>query len=166
MLRKTVTFYNDEGEEITKNCYFNLTQAEIVDDEFGGTPGDSFVTILRKMTNEKDISKLIVFVKKIMLASYGEKTSDGGFIKNDTIRDKFAASQEYSEIFFQICQNTESVADFVNGIVPKAMLKEAERIQKEGGKAQSKIDEFIKTGEYSALSGDDNNVVKDNDTSK
>lgn len=153
MLRKTVSYYDDEGNEITKNCYFNLTQAEIVDDEFGGNAGESFVSILRKMSNEKDATKLLVFVKKIMLASYGEKTQDGGFIKNDMIRDKFAASQEYSELFFQICQNTNTIADFVNGIVPKAMIKEAEKIQKEGGeKVQARIDEFIKTGEYSKLS--------------
>lgn len=161
MLRKTVTFYDDEGNEITKNCYFNLTQAEIVDDEFGGTAGESFVSILRKMTNEKDATKLLVFVKKIMLASYGEKTSDGGFIKNDMIRDKFAASQEYSELFFQICQDTNTIADFVNGIVPKAMIKEAEKLQKEGGaKAQARLDEFIKTGDYATLNNNGENGDK------
>ena len=165
MLRKTVTYYDDEGNEITKNCYFNLTQAEIVDDEFGGNSGESFVTILRRMTNEKDSTKIVQFVKKIMLASYGKKTESGGFIKNAAIREEFAASQEYSELFFEICRDTNSIADFVNGIVSKSMLKEAERLQKEGGsRTQNKINEFIKTGDYSALNEDNNNVNKGENT--
>lgn len=167
MLRKTVTYFNDEGAEITKNCYFNLTQAEIVDDEFGGTSGESFVTILRKMQNEKDSTRIVQFVKKIMLASYGEKTEDGGFTKNAAIRDKFAASQEYSELFFEICKDTNTIADFVNSIVPRSMVKEAEKMQKEGNEQfKQHLDNFIKTGDFSALDEGGSNVDKNKNTSE
>ena len=55
-----------------------------------------------------------------MLKAYGEKSADGKrFIKNDDIRDGFAQTEAYSELFMELATDANAAASFVNGIVPK-----------------------------------------------
>jgi len=147
MYRKTLTFENYDGEEITKNLYFRLTQAEIVDMEFND-PNGSVISMLRKMSNEKDMRVIVPLVKKFMLMSYCERQEDGTLIKNEKIRDSFAASEEYSELFMELISDIDKLADFINAIVPKAAQKNLDTMKKYD---MDKIQEFIKTGDYSAF---------------
>lgn len=157
MYRKTLTFENSEGEEITKNLYFRLTQAEIIDMEFND-PNGSVVSMLRKMSNEKDMRVIVPLVKRFMLVSYCERQDDGTLIKNDRIREAFAASDEYSELFMELITDIDKLAGFINNIVPKSAQKDIDRMKKYD---MDKIQEFIKTGDYTALEGG-SEVAKEN----
>lgn len=147
MYKKTLTFENYDGEEITKNLYFRLTQAEIVDMEFND-PNGSVISMLRKMSNEKDMRVIVPLVKKFMLMSYCERQENGTLIKNEKIRDAFAASEEYSELFMELISDIDKLAGFINAIVPKAAQKNLDTMKKYD---MDKIQEFIKTGDYSAF---------------
>lgn len=148
MINKTVKYINFDGEEIIKNCYFNLTEAEITEMEFGGEGNTSFTYMLRKMTNEKDMSAIVPFIKKIMLASYGQRTADGDFIKNQHLRDVFASSEAYSKIFMELCSNVQNLAAFINGIVPTTYAEQSKNID---AATQKRIEKFIETGNYADL---------------
>lgn len=147
MYKKTLTYENYDGEEITKNLYFRLTQAEIIDMEFND-PNGSVVSMLRKMSNEKDMRVIVPLVKRFMLMSYCERQEDGTLLKNEKIRDAFAASEEYSELFMELISDIDKLSGFINNIVPKAAQKDIESMKKYD---MDKIQEFIKTGDYSAL---------------
>lgn len=149
MFKTTITFENYEGLEITKTLYFRLTQAEIVDMEFND-PNGSVLSMLRKMSNEKDMRIIVPLVKRFLLISYCERTEDGALIKNQEIRDRFASSEEYSEIYMQLISDVDKLGEFINNIVPKQAQKSLDTMKKYD---KDKLDEFIKTGDYSVLTG-------------
>ena len=157
MYKTTITFNNYEDVEITKTLYFRLTQAEIIDMEFND-PNGSVLTMLRKMSNEKDMRIIVPLVKRLLLVSYCERTEDGALIKNQEIRDKFASSEEYSEMYMKLISDLDALSLFVNSIVPKNSQKDLETMKKYD---KDKLDEFIKTGDYSVLSKDANGAVVD-----
>ena len=57
--------------------------------------------------------------KDIVLKSFGVKSDDGKrFIKNQELKDGFAQTEAYVEIFMELASNAEAAAAFVNGIMP------------------------------------------------
>lgn len=122
MFTKIVKYQDFDGNERTKTCYFHMTKAEIV--EFNmNKPGGVIAYVTRMMNAERNDLVFATF-KELILTAYGERTSDGNFVKNAQIRDAFACSEAYSEIFMEIVQNEESMAAFVNGLIPQRVSEE------------------------------------------
>lgn len=165
MYKTTITFENFEGEEITKTMYFRLTQAEIVNAEFN-SPDGSVMDMLRKMSNEKNMKLIVPLVKRFMLMSYCERQEDGTLLKTKEMRERFESSDEFSELFMNLISDVDTLAEFINNIVPKKSQKEIETMKKY---SPEKIQEFIKTGDYSILEysvaeGADVNAAKNSNT--
>ena len=58
--------------------------------------------------------------KDIILRAYGEKSADGKrFIKNQELRDAFAQTEAYSDLFMELATDAEAAAKFINGIIPQ-----------------------------------------------
>lgn len=147
MLRKIVRYENFDGDMVEKTLYFNLSEAEII--EMETMDSISLSGLIRRISYEKDISKIVEFVKVIVLKAYGERTPDGEFIKNQTIRDKFASSEAYSALFMEILDGEgTTLADFVNSIVSKSVMKKADEISKMDPASREKIDNYIRTGDF------------------
>lgn len=120
MLKKTLTYTDYNGTERTEDFYFNLTKAEIMEMEMGTAGGMS--EMLKKVVASQDAPTIIKVFKDLVLKAYGEKSDDGKrFIKNDEIRDAFAQTEAYSEIFMELATDADAAAKFVNGIVPADM---------------------------------------------
>jgi hypothetical protein len=139
LLKKTITYENFDGERITEEFYFNLTQAELVELEVS-TGGEGFAAVLQQIVKAKDGKGIIENLKKIILMSYGEKSPDGKrFIKTQEMRDSFASTEAYSELFVELSTNAQFAADFINGVVPKALQEKV----RETEKAQLSKDELV-----------------------
>jgi hypothetical protein len=118
MLRKVITYidYNEKPRE--EAFYFNLNKAELLEMELS-TSGGMQKTIER-ISAEEDGKKLIELFKELILKAYGVKSDDGKrFIKTDELRDAFAQTEAYSELFFELATNSAAAKAFVNGIVPQ-----------------------------------------------
>ena len=64
--------------------------------------------------------RLLKSGKDFVLKAYGVKSDDGKrFIKNDEVRDSFAQTEAYSELFMELATDAGSAAAFVNGITPQ-----------------------------------------------
>jgi hypothetical protein len=117
MLKKTMTYTDYNGVSRTEDFYFNLTQAEITEMELSVDGG--LVEMINRITAAKDGKQIIAMFKDIVLRAYGEKSLDGRrFIKTQEIRDAFAQTEAYSDLFMELATNAEAAADFVNGIIP------------------------------------------------
>ena len=118
MLKKTIEYtdYNDvKRKEV---FYFNLTKAEIMEMELSTTGG--LAEMIQKIIDTQDTPQIIKLFKDLVLKAYGEKSADGKrFIKNDNIRDGFAQTEAYSELFMELATDANAAASFVNAIVPK-----------------------------------------------
>jgi len=119
MLKYPISFENFDGVRCTKDLYFNMSKAELVELEVSGE-GGSFGDHLQRIIASGDKNQLIIEFKKLILASYGEKSSDGmSFVKNNQIREAFSQTAAYQELFMLLATNDVEATKFITGIVPK-----------------------------------------------
>lgn len=120
MLKKTITYVDFDGVERTEDFYFNLTKAEIMEmnlSVYGGLD-----KMLERIVAAKDTPKIVSTFKDLVLRAYGVKSDDGKrFIKNDKLREEFAQTEAYSELFMELATDEDAAIKFVNGIVPKEL---------------------------------------------
>jgi len=125
MLKKTITYTDYNGTERTEDFYFNLTKAEILEMELSTEGG--LQQMIEKIIAAQDMPALSKYFKEIILMSYGEKSPDGKrFIKNQEIRDEFAQTEAFSELYVNLATDDVAAADFINGVVPAAPVTEEE----------------------------------------
>jgi hypothetical protein len=118
MLKKTVTYTDFDGNERTETFYFNLTKAEVTEMELSTEGGLS--KMLEKIVAAKDSKRIVEVFKDLVLKAYGEKSPDGKrFVKNQEVRDAFAQTQAYSDIFMELATDDQKAAAFVNAITPQ-----------------------------------------------
>lgn len=137
MFKITKTTTNFNGEEITRDYFFNLTEAEIVNMQFGKSGGlyDYLATII----NAKEQTNIIETLNKMVLEAYGEKSPDGEFfMKNEEIKEKFKATQAFSDIYMELAFDDVKAAEFINGILPDKEKFKA-KLQQMADKAKLKV---------------------------
>ncbi len=119
MLKKTITYPDYNGNTRTEDFYFNLTQAEVTEMEVSVEGG--LVEMINRVIAAQDGKQIIATFKDFILRSYGEKSPDGKrFVKSQELRDAFAQTEAYSQLFMELATNADAAAAFVNGIVPSA----------------------------------------------
>lgn len=112
--RKYVDYNGNERED---DFYFNLNQAELLEMELSEEGGMD--KRLQRLIGSQDMKEAIKVFKAIVLMSYGIKTDDGSFIKNQEIRDKFMQTAAFPEIFMDLATDASAAEKFINGILPK-----------------------------------------------
>jgi hypothetical protein len=118
MLKITKKYTDFNGVEREEDFYFNFTKAEVTELELGVTGGLS--EMVKKIVATKDVPSLMKIFKELVLKAYGVKSDDGRrFIKNDALRDEFAQTQAYSDLFMELATDDQKAADFINKVLPK-----------------------------------------------
>lgn len=134
MLKKVIKYTDYNGVEREEEKYFNFNKAELMEMELttvGGLSG-----LIEKIIKTKDYPSLVKMFKGLILDSYGEKSADGvQFEKSESIRKRFEQSEAYSELFMELATNSESAANFINGIIPKDLRDQVEKEAKDKMKA-------------------------------
>ena len=122
MLKKTITYTDFNGKQRTETFYFNLTKAEVA--EMETTVDGGFSAMLEKIVASNDPKRIVETFKELVLKAYGEKSDDGRrFMKGPEIKQAFADTEAYSEIFMELAMDAKAAADFVNGIMPSISNK-------------------------------------------
>jgi hypothetical protein len=132
VLKKTIEYEDFNGEKVSEDFYFNLSKPELLELEVGYN-GGSFSTAMKRLVDAKDTGALISEFKKLILASYGQKSEDGKrFIKSDALREEFSQTAAFNELFMALATDDKIASSFVIGILPADMaaeLKKAELTQ-------------------------------------
>jgi hypothetical protein len=127
VLKKTITYTDFNGDEVSEDFYFHLSKAELIEIEMSHKGGLS--EALKKIIAADDGATIISEFKKIILSAYGERSEDGKrFVKTQQLREEFESSEAYSTLFVELVTNADSAAEFVNGVVPADLAEEAVRI--------------------------------------
>lgn len=123
MFKKTLTYKNYNDEEITEDFYFNMSEAELTELELSQEGG--MKNLLEKIVKEDNRPEIIKMFKKILLMSYGEKSSDGRrFIKSEELSTAFSQTQAYNDIFMWLMTDEDAAVQFINGIIPQGLNEE------------------------------------------
>ena len=129
MLKKTITYTNYNGIEVTEDFYFNLTKAEIMEMEMSTSGG--MAEMINKIVSSQDAPAIIKIFKELILKAYGEKSADGKrFVKSEEISVAFSQTEAYSQLFMELATDADAAAKFVNGIVPTVDQKAIEMSNK------------------------------------
>lgn len=131
MLKKTITFKDFEGNDVTRDYYFNLSKPDMIRLE-GSIPGGLSNKIMALSANN-DIAGIADFVRMLIVESYGEKGDDGiSFIKRKNgvkLGEQFEQSLAYEALFMELLNADDAGSAFnafLTGIVPADLLQKAQ----------------------------------------
>ena len=131
MLAKKIKYTDYNGVEREEVFYFNITKAELMTQNLM-TPG-GLETKLERIINSKDVPELTKYIQDIIKDSYGVKSDDGvRFIKSKELSEMFMQTEAYSVLFMEMVTDNKKASDFVNGILPKDLVEQAEKMEKQG----------------------------------
>ncbi len=119
MLRKEITFTDYNGDEQSQVCYFGFNKRELIEMNFSLSGG--LQNHMQKLAEEKDVKKILEFIKNFILDAYGEKPADGlGFKKSKELRDAFESSLAFDELYmsFAVADADIKFVDFIQGVIP------------------------------------------------
>lgn len=120
MIVKNITYNDFNGSSRNEPFYFNLTEAELFELEFGTKGG--LVAYLKEISSTQNGVEMMKFAKSLLLKSYGKKTPDGrGFMKSDEIRAEFESTNAFSQLFIKFLTDSEWAIEFLLGIIPSDM---------------------------------------------
>lgn len=130
MIKKTISYKTYDGALITEDFYFNFTEAEIMEMQYGEYGG--FSQRVQKMIDTHDQPGLIKLIKEFVLDAYGVKSADGKrFQKNEELKRAFVECPAYSILFMELALDDVKAADFVRGVVPENMKDEVSKATNE-----------------------------------
>lgn len=117
MLKKNIKYTDFDGNEKSKDFYFNLSKGELIEIEMSANGG--LLNTIQAIIDAGDNARLFSKFKEIVLQSYGVKSPDGErFIKSKELSESFEQSNAYSELMMELCTNADAASVFVNGIMP------------------------------------------------
>lgn len=133
MIKKIANYEDFEGNQVTEELWFNLTQTELISMSMD-MPEDISESIgnVENMDQEAASAKIVEklgskgvfeFIKDLLIKSYGVRTPDGkGFKKNKEITENFACSLAFDAIFMELISDDQAAAKFVNGVIPTSVM--------------------------------------------
>lgn len=111
MFKHNVKYTDFNGNERTEDLYFHLSLPEVT--RLEAEIGKPLTEYTKELADNMDMKKLLDFLERILLQSYGRKTSDGkSFYKSKELREEFEYSQAYAEVFEQMLTNPELARKF------------------------------------------------------
>ena len=98
-----------------------------------GVKGGLTETITR-IVAAQDSPAIIKIFKDLILKAYGVMSPDGKrFEKSEELSTEFAQTEAYSNLFMELAFDANKAAEFINGIVPADLAKEAAKEAKKRG---------------------------------
>ena len=127
MYKETITYTNFNGEDVTEDFYFHMTDAELLKLECSEKGG--LTSIIENISKETNPMILFDIFERVIRLCYGKRSLDGSsFSKKPEYADEFLASEAYSQMFMNFMQDPSSYADFFNGLTSSIRKKEDQKI--------------------------------------
>lgn len=115
MIKQTVDYVDFNGQERKEDFYFHLSLPELTRIE--AEVGSNLSEYIKELAGTQDVKTLLDFLERIILTSYGKKTTDGkSFLKSEDSRHEFEHSQAYAELFEKLLTDAKMAEEFGKGI--------------------------------------------------
>jgi hypothetical protein len=138
MFKKTMTFDNLEGEEVTQTFYFNYTKKEIMELIELKDLELKFKLLSTSMedsglSNTENNRQAYTVFEDLILDAYGEKSTDNvTFVKNDRTREYFKNHVAFSDMVFEFIADPNLMQSFIENCLPPKLVSQAkEELAKE-----------------------------------
>lgn len=129
MIKNTLTYMNFNDEKVTKDFWFHLGKADMIELAIDG----AFEQRLKAAIASEDKLTLFQEFKKLIFLSVGVRSEDGeSFMKPEIFRETFMSSPAFDALIDYLFSNPDKAADFVAGLLPadsqEQARKEIERV--------------------------------------
>ena len=125
MFGKKIKYTNYNGEERERTFWFHLSKAELLEMEL--TTNGGYENFINRIIETRDNKELVRIFKDLIHKSYGVKSDDGEmFIKNEQVLNEFIQTEAYSEFYIELATNADAAVEFINGIMPQALMAEVQ----------------------------------------
>jgi hypothetical protein len=136
MIKQTVKFKNIDGVEVSKDLYFNLTTTEVSEQEL--LSDGQFLKDIEAVQGSDKMSIVYPLVQRMIGLAYGIRSEDGDFYKSDVDWERFKTTLAYNKLmedllFEDPVNNGQRLADFINGMLPEKIAKQAREQQAQAG---------------------------------
>jgi hypothetical protein len=131
MFTKTMEFDDLDGKTVQQTFYFNFTRLEITkmlafDDLEGKIARLTTPAALKSLSEPENAKEAYGIFEELILNAYGRKTADNrGFEKNPALKQEWANHMAFPELIFEMLENTELAAEFMEKCLPKRMVDAA-----------------------------------------
>ena len=123
MIKKTLTYYDFNDQEVTEELYFHLSSIELTR-MIAKYDGD-LEGYINKIVAAGDLMAMVNILEDLLLSSYGVKSEDGRrFIKGPEVVNSFEWSQAYAELFETLLNNPKETREFGIGLILSAKQQE------------------------------------------
>lgn len=162
MFKKTMTFDDLDGNEVTKTFYFNYNKKEVAELlEFGEVlkfsdgkehlPLEEQIKLLQTPIEVSGLSQVennkqaYAIFQHLLLNAYGEKGADNvTFVKNQKLRDFWESHVAFTELVFEMLDDTRLFNDFMEKCLPPKMVNAAkDELAKQGKTLESAVTEEL-----------------------
>jgi hypothetical protein len=127
MIKRTITYPDYNGGNVTEDFYFNLTKRELIKWEV--SKKGSLSKRLEQIVKDDDRAGLVEVVEDLLTMSYGVKSDDGKrFIKSQELVDEFIHTEAYDVLFMELVSDPDKASEFIKGIIPAEMAKQVENM--------------------------------------
>lgn len=147
MLKQVVTYTDFNDQQQTKELYFHISKARVLDnlvliEEFQ-TLANGLSGPERELTTEEK-QNIIRLVKAFMKLSYGVRSADGqSFRQRDELWEEFADSAAYDEFLVSLFLTPAKSMEFVMGVIPPEFRSQvAEQIQEQTAETEKVQPDF------------------------
>jgi hypothetical protein len=142
MLKRPITFENLDGETVTKDYWFNISQLELT--ELQVSTDEGYGETLQKMMDDENVRGVLTSIKDIILMAYGERDGEY-FLKKDKeghlLKYRFEGSPAFSTLYMELLADDKKATEFILGAMPRDVAKKvALQI-----KSESEVTEAAKT---------------------
>ena len=139
MLKRSITYTNPFTEqEVTEDHYFHISKADLVkmqmenvnEPSVQGDDGEKlegYRAKLVRIMRAQDGKELVAAIEDLVKRAYGKKDGDR-FLKSKEIWEDFAASEAYSQLFWELCTDSDKASSFMIGIIPGDLDSEAAKL--------------------------------------
>lgn len=151
MLKKSITFENLDGDEVTEIFYFHLSQAELT--KMSLSHGGDLEAYFRKILREKNAEAIIEAFDEIILSTVGRRSPDGRRFEKDNgrVAQEFKETDAYSVLFTELLsQDGKALQEFFVSVVPtksratmEANLKANNELGEAAGKKLAEVDDPV-----------------------
>lgn len=128
MIKHTLTYTNFNDQVVTKDFFFHLGKADIIELAIDG----KFEETMKKAVKEEDKLTLFQMFRKLIFLAVGVRSEDGeSFAKPEMFREAFISSPAFDGLIEYLFSDPDKAAEFVAGLLPAdaqaAARKELER---------------------------------------
>ena len=131
MIAQTIEYTDFNGDTRSETHYFNYTKPQLL--EWEASVDGGMKALLQAIIKADDKKQILEMFKTFVLGAYGIKSADGRkHEKSDALREEFASTAVYAELYMKLAEDADYAAAFVNGCIPAGMAAEiTEQIKKE-----------------------------------